>query len=250
MQTAAVILAGGKIEEDLAGHTRIKSKAFINIESKYLVEYVIDALKESPYVSRIVLVSDKDSTPKFLRDKVDINVDGGGTMIDSLLNGLKEVDDWPKVLVVPCDMPIISKDSVKEFLDKAGVKPAQIIYGIVKKEDYIKKFPGMTRTYLSLKDGVFCGTGFFLLEPRAVRKIKSGLDEVARLRKTPWKLITSLGIKTIFKFLTKQLSIRDLENKAYELFSVSARAVILERPESAVNVDKLDDLERVKRFFA
>lgn len=255
MQTTAIILAGGKIEEDLAAHTKEKAKAFIKINGKYMVEYVIDALRESEKIKQIILVSDLNITPELVKEKVDKCVEAGTSMIETLLNGVNAVVDRHAcpLLVLPCDMPLIDKYCAEEFLDNALAlyeqKNTRIVYGIIEKQNYIKKFQSMKRTYMKLKDGTFCGTGFFYMDIETARNLKSIFEKISGFRKKPWQAVSMLGFFTIIKLLMGQLTVKDLEEKAEKFLGCASKALILRNPASAVNVDKVEDLVEVERIL-
>lgn len=254
-KTTAIILAGGKIEEDLAAHTKEKAKAFIRINGKYMVEYVIDALRESEKIKQVILVSDLNLTPESVKEKVDKCVESGKSMIETLINGVNAAVDRHAcpLLVLPCDIPLIDKYCAEEFLDNAPAlyeqKNAKIVYGIIEKQNYIKKFPSMKRTYMKLKDGTFCGTGFFYIDVETAKGLKGIFEKITALRKKPWRAVSMLGFFTIIKLLTKQLAIKDLEEKAERFLGCASKALILQNPASAVNVDKVEDLVEVERIL-
>lgn len=257
MRINAIILAGGKIEDDLALCTGERAKAFIKLNSKCMVEYTIDALRDSSLIKEIILVSDLNITPESVKNKVDKCAESGNSMIETLLNGIESSGASGGLLVLPCDMPLVTKDTVEEFLNAVAdlkvrptgrlqkIEPVQIAYGIVEKQNYVKKFPKMKRTYLRLKEGTFCGTGFFYLSADVVKNLKDAFEEITRLRKKPWKLIQTLGFGTIVKFLLGRLSVKDLEKRAEKLFNCAVRAVMLTSPEAAVNIDKVSDLKEI-----
>lgn len=258
MQTTTIILAGGKIEEDLAARTKEKAKAFIKINGKYMVEYVVEALRGSEKIKEIILVSDLNITPGSVKEKVDKCVQSGSNMIETLLKGVDAAaahydNSVESVLVVPCDMPLIDKHCAEEFLDNARAlyeqKNARIIYGIVEKQNYIRKFPAMKRTYLKLKDGAFCGTGFFYMDREVVKNLKSIFEKISGFRKKPWQAVSMLGFFTIIKLLTRQLTIKDLEEKAEKFLGCASKTVVLRDPVSAVNVDSVEDLIEVEKIL-
>jgi|GEM_PF-1220222 len=262
MQTTAIILAGGKIEEDLAAHTKEKAKAFIKINGKCMVEYVIDALRGLDKIKEIILVSDLYLTPGSVKQKVDKCAESGKNMIETLLNGVNAAaahygDSPQSVLAVPCDMPLIDKHCVEEFLNNAvGAhcnvplqQQPKIVYGIIEKQNYIKKFPSMKRTYMKLKDGTFCGTGFFYIDAEVVKNLKSIFEKISGFRKKPWQAVSMLGFSTIIKLLTKQLTLKDLEEKAEKFLGIASKTFVLSDPASAVNVDSVKDLIEVEKIL-
>ena len=61
-------------------------------------------------------------------------------------------------------------------------------------------------------------------------------------RKQPLKLFRLMPVSFIFKFLSRRLTISDLEKYLSQLMNVKARAVLCTDAEIGTDVDKINDL--------
>jgi len=108
-----VVLAGGKLEDDFRAHFDVEAKAFIPIKEKMMVEYVLDVLTGIPDCGKIILVAPSSDVPAPLQEKVHQVARGGKTIIESLAAGMKCLGSpAAKVLVLPADIPLITRESV------------------------------------------------------------------------------------------------------------------------------------------
>ena len=103
------------------------------------------------------------------------------------------------------------------------------------------RFPGVSRTYIKLADGLVTGGNVFMVDPQFVRSNEALIRKVLELRKKPLALASMLGVGLIFKYITGRLRIVDVENKARSWLGLEGRGVIIDSPEIGVDVDKPSD---------
>ena len=172
MNIDAIILAGGKIDEELAQFTKVHNKAYITIGGKMMVEYMIEAIREVQKIDRIALVTNKDKLPSSLADKCDIVIDEGETITGSLRKGIEGLSPKPfRAIVFPCDLPLITSESIEDFVEKSMEPPVDLTYGYLSRSNSEAKYPTLRHTYAKLKEGTFCGNGAFLYESRCSGKL-------------------------------------------------------------------------------
>ncbi|HHV71374.1 MAG TPA: NTP transferase domain-containing protein [Clostridia bacterium] len=238
----AIILAGGPVNRDLESLGKGKYEAFLDLDGRPMVSYVVDALLASPSIDKIVAVGPLEELSQLFVDRRIICVEERGDIIGNLLAALDNLPE-EKVLVVTCDLPFLTPEAVEDFLDRCSAKEADFYYPIVRKKDSEARFPGSQRTYVHLKEGVFTGGNIFLLTPRVIRENLDYARKIVALRKHPFKLARLLGLKFICKFIFKLLSLEDLERKIYELLHLRGAAIISPYPEIGVDVDKKSDFD-------
>lgn len=245
-----IILAAGRLDHDLAAHYPVESKAFIPLRGKMMVEYLIETLRHVPSLGRKVLVAPSTTIPESLRESLDYEVAGGKTIIDSLKSGLLALPSPTKtVLILPCDIPLISRDAIVDFLQNCETRQADLFYSYVSRADSEKKFPGLHHTYATLKEGVFCGGSLVLISPEIMGRCEALFSSITGARKNPLKIAGLLGLSTIIKFLSRSLSVSDLEKKISSLLGARALAIQSHYAEMAFNVDELSVLQAAKRFL-
>ena len=98
-----------------------------------------------------------------------------------------------------------------------------------------------------LKEGCFTGGNLILASPEAINNSRWMMNEVFSQRKKPWKLVRMLGFVFILKFLSKRLSMGELEKRASSILGYKGVFIITPYPELGTDVDKPSDLELAKQ---
>lgn len=246
----AIVLAGGQKTGLLDDPTRSICEALLPIGDKYMIEYVVDALSQSANIKDIIVAGPLEEISKVFRNRPEITlVPSGDTTIRSLLNALDKVpaDFTGKVLVVTADIPLLTTEAVDDFFNLCRGKEGDLFYPIVSKEANEKKYPGVRRTYVNLKEGIFTGGNLILLNPRVARKCVSVAEELVRLRKSPISLAFYVGWGILLRYVLGILSLRDAEEKVSELLGIKGTGIISSFPEIGIDVDKLSDLHLVRK---
>jgi len=125
VKASCIILAGGK-------SSRLKSKAFILLNKKPLIIYVLDTVKKL-FSDIIIVVKNKKQkknlerivkmcTAKIIEDKNEIF-----SPIAGIKEGIKHVkNDY--VFVIACDMPFIKEKTIRELLSRISSNVDCVFY--------------------------------------------------------------------------------------------------------------------------
>ncbi|QSZ27479.1 NTP transferase domain-containing protein [Aceticella autotrophica] len=237
----ALILAGSTGEE------RLPDKALIKLKGKYMISYVIEALRNSGKIDKIAVIGDKVKLSGI--DGVDLLIEQGDSIIDNILIGIKPFKEDKRILILTCDIPMLTKEAVIDFIEQSEASGADLCYPIVKKEDNDRKFPEAKRTYAKIKDGTFTGGNIFYVNPAVIDKCIDAARQFIAYRKKPWKLGKLLGVKILFLFIFRKVTISELEDKVSELFNIKGKAIISSYPEIGNDVDKDEDIEMANKYI-
>jgi hypothetical protein len=137
--------------------------------------------------------------------------------------------------------------TIEEFIKKCIERKADIGYPIITKENIIEKYPETKRTYVKMKEGVFCGGNMVFFKPDVFFQNKELIQELFNNRKDNWKNAKILGLKIILKFLFKTLTLEEVEKKVTKMIGYKSIAVIISYPEMMIDLDKPSDLELIKK---
>ena len=229
----------------LEGATDATERALISIEGRTLLECVLDSLREVPTITRIICVA----TPGALASLGDdiVGIAAGDKMTQNLFLGAREAKS-ERILIVTADVPLATGRTWMQFLDGAAVNLLDAAYPIVSKAAIEARFPGGKRTYTTLAEGTFTGGNAFLLPKNRLEPLEKLIDRAYAGRKNPLVLARMLGARFIFRFLTRQLTIGEVEAKISALLGCRGGAVIVPDAAIAFDIDKAQDLE-VARFI-
>ncbi|MGI6486348.1 MAG: NTP transferase domain-containing protein [Thermoanaerobacterales bacterium] len=243
----AIILAGNKDKDILSDEG--KSKALVKIHGKPMVLYVIEVVKQLDFIDKIAIVGDKNGL-LFLKQHVDVIIEQGDSLEDNILRGCKYFDKNEDVLILTCDIPLITADAITDFVQDAKQLKADFCYPVVSREHSEKKYPGVHRTFVKLKDGTFTGGNIVLVNNEVIQQSIPKAAMFLAYRKKPWKLARILGLSFVIKFLLGSLTIAELEQKVSGIFGIKAKAVVSSWPEIGTDVDKKSDLVLAENVLA
>ena len=125
MKTSVIILAAGKGKRMGAN----KNKQFIEIMNKPILYYTIKAFENNDSIDEIVLVASKEEisyckaqiVEKYSFKKVLKIIEGGKERQNSVLNGLKSMNDTDIVLIHDGARPFVSDDIINNCVKYANI---------------------------------------------------------------------------------------------------------------------------------
>ncbi|HHW10969.1 MAG TPA: NTP transferase domain-containing protein [Firmicutes bacterium] len=249
MHVDAIVLAGARNNGKLRAASDAVHEATIDIAGQVMVNYVLAALKGCPAVERILVVGPPELNELMAAQGVDI-VASGDTMFDNIRIGIEALKPKDKVLLVTSDIPLIQSEAISDFLNRCAQVEAAIYYPIVAKEVNEKNYPGVRRTYVNLKDGMFTGGNMVLLAPEVVYQGHVLIEKAINMRKKPWQLARLMGMSFLIKLLLKQLSIAEIEEQVSQVLGFRGVGVITPHPEVGIDVDKPSDLMLARRVLS
>ena len=243
----AIVLAGGRPDPVLAPGA--PNKSFAPLLGRPMVEFVLAAIRAASSVRRIALVAPSPVSPAAAA-YADALVAERGSVLENLSAGLASLEGSGKVLVLGADIPLLTPEMIDDFVGAAGAMDAEIVYAAVRREDAVRKFPRVRKTFVRLRDGALTGGSLILLEPEAYKRARPAIERAIRVRKQPWELARLFGMRAVIGLLTGTLRIAALERRAQALTGVRARALICSSPEVGMDVDTVEMLAVVQECLA
>lgn len=251
MTVDAIVLAGARNAGSLRTCSPADYEAEIEVAGVPMVRYVVKALRDVPTVDRIVVVGPKDSLVSNLEGIRCIVEDGGETMMDSLARGMAALGAGNAVLVLTSDIPLITPEALTDFIGRCQTRPAEVYYSVVAREVNENAYPGVQRTYVKLRDGVYTGGNVVLLNrPGIVTEFRGVLSQAIAFRKHPVQMCRMLGLMFLVRLLLGRLSIADIERRVGRLLNLNGACVISPYPEIGIDVDKPSDFELVEKALS
>ncbi len=242
----AIILAG---ESKSNKEEAIKNKALIKIKGKYMLEYVLDTLHRVQAVEKIVVVGDKEKLKDALGHKIDYILESENSIVDNAMKALELFPDEKEIIILTCDIPMITVEAIEHFLLESKETGADLAYPVVNKKLNDEKYPEVKRTYVKLKEGQFTGGNAFFLNPEIKYKVKDFFGEMLENRKNPAKMAQILGIGFLIKLALGTLSMVSIKKKVNKLLDINAEVIISPYPEIGNDVDKQSDLDFVEKYL-
>lgn len=245
----ALILAGKKEAGALENCHELSNKALLMINHMPMIEYVVDALKDSKEIQNIVVVGPTVDLAYHIDKKVSHIVESADSIIENIKVGLDYFGNTDKVMVLTSDIPLITGEVVDRFILKCREFDALLYYPFIEKEIILGKYPQAIRSYAILKDGTFCGGNAIIFSRSIFDKNKELLNQLYQNRKDVKKYVTLLGMKFIVKYLFKTLTIKEIENRAAQIVGNPVKGIKVEDPEMMIDLDKLSDYELISQVI-
>lgn len=252
----AIILAGGEIPDNLRESLRPSvlesahnERAMLPLQDRPAIAWLLESLQGVEDIERIIVVGETNTLallPQWAPNAV--GVAAKDTLSANVLAGIDAAES-PLVLLATCDIPLVTSQTWKDFLEHVSNRQLEAAYPIVRSETMDSAFPGGKRTYATLTDGRFTGGNAFVL-PRTCRPaLQKVLETAYNARKNPLKLAALLGVKFIIKATVRRLSIADAEQKISKILYCRAGAVEMQDAAIAFDVDKAGDYQLVENTF-
>ena len=244
----AVLMAGTGKPEPLTDQEGVSNKAFIKVKDKALVTYVMQALISSSLVDRIAVVGPEADLEELFggQSKVEI-IPEKGVLLDNLAEGLAAVKGSSLCLIVTGDIPLVTAEVIDNFINLCEPHDHDLYYPVLTRNTCLQNFPTTERTYVRLKDGHITGGNIALINPDWFLANRSRLEMFISYRKKPLKMLRMFPPSFIFKYIINTLSVSDIEKVFSKILQLKARAVFCETAEIGVDVDKISDLELVRK---
>lgn len=239
----ALILAGTRKGGDrLAESAGVSHKALIPVGGEAMLDRVAGALKASGRVGRILVSINR---PKIARERGLEAVKSAGSLGQSVLDGVAELGGGP-VLITTADHALLEPDWVRYFLDNRPAKDLAV--GVARSEAVMAAAPGTKRTFLKFADASYSGCNLFVLGDVDVEYAIGLWREFEQLRKKPLKMLYKLGPGAILAYATGRLTVARTIKEVERMTGLSAGVVELPFGRAAIDVDKPEDLELVRRL--
>lgn len=239
----AIVLAG----DNTGGNG---SKALIKIKGRYMIEYIIDSLRYSKYIGRIVAVGSKELLEGSIGQKIDGVVQCSDSIIKNVRAGIDYLSDDSHILVCTSDIPMVSSDAINDFAEQCIERNVDVGYPIIEKSLNDTKYPDAKRTYVKMKDGTYTGGNILYINPSVIGSCYDIAEELVQNRKNAIKMGRALGIPVLIGLSMGILSIEAVEKKVNKMFGINAKAIKTLYPEIGNDVDKAADVEFVNKYLS
>ncbi|QNO14881.1 NTP transferase domain-containing protein [Alkalicella caledoniensis] len=245
----AVILAGDSEKGDFMRGEKIKNKAFFPINKRPMLCYVLDVLVSVSEISEIVVVGPQRELEP-LKQSYDVSVVHNQRSIMDNVKASKFGWDHGRLLIVTSDIPMITVESIKDFLAQTQEFDDELFYPIVRRAKNEEVYPKVKRTYVTLQEGTFTGGNICLVDANCIDKAAKAGERLIALRKSPVKLANFLGWSFLLKLLSKKLTIKGLEQRVSSILELKAKAIISSYPQLGTDVDKDSDIDIAEEYLA
>jgi len=242
----AVILAGG---EGAVIDPTVHIKGLVPVAGRPMVEWVVDALRESSSIAEIAVVVPTAENLGSWADKVDKLVINDGRFIDNALAGVDSFRNDRSVLVTTGDLPALTGAAIDDFVEQSRARGADFSYPLVTEEDMIAQFPGSERTFVKISGGPVTGGNMMVITPALAEKAREIGQRFFETRKSPLKMARVVGPKFVWKMARGTLDPSDVEAKLGALLGGTCAAIYTRHASIGADIDKPIDVVVAERVL-
>ena len=246
MTLSALVLAGSRAgsADPVALSEGVAHKALAEVAGAPLLTRVVGALREAG-IERIAVSADAAEVVRLACDLGAEVVAPDTGPSGSVARGFALLG--APMLVTTADHALLRPQWVRQFVaDTPGAADVAVL--LARREAVEAALPESRRTWLRFADGQWSGCNLFLLvTPRAQHAIATW-SQVEANRKRPWRIAARLGLGTLFNYLLGRLTLQQVIGRLGERIGVNAAAIAAADGLAAVDVDKVDDLQQVRRI--
>ena len=256
-----------KLMETIDPEGKYKTKALLPFLGKRLVDWQLDALRQSPYVEDIYLLGLSEADAKFDFPVHYVPCETVSEFGDKLLRGLGYLEEQGKsreiIIISSCDAPAIRVDEINQFFKAIEADLGKEVYiSLVPEEVGEAVFPKSGRVVARFKDfNVFPGE-LMALSPRAIRMQKTVIDELGLQRRkinrnkrriSLGPMLTYLAKRPgiwplLLRFVLGKASLADGERGVSRAFGSEIKGVIIPDAGFGMDMDLPGDYERLEAY--
>ena len=247
----AIITAGGipQPEDALYAYSKGDSKALIDVAGKPMIQWTLDALNESREVEAIILIGLSAKTQLISAKPIHF-ISNQGRMLANIVAGINKAlelnEKTEYVLVVSSDIPALKGDMVDWLVAKCLETKDELYYGVCPRDVMEARFPNSKRTYTRLKGIELCGADIHVSHVRMATEHLELWEKLIGNRKSPLSQASIVGLDTLWKVFTRSATLDELVDHVCKRIGIKGRAIVWDRAEPCMDVDKPHQLEMLR----
>jgi hypothetical protein len=218
-----------------------------------MIQWVLDALGDAKNVDQVIVIGLSPKSALTCKKKLHY-VSNQGRMLANITAGVnKSLELNPKgeyVLVVSADIPALNGEMVDWLVKTCMQTKDELYYGVCPREVMESRFPDSNRTYTKLKDMEVCGADINVTHVRMVTEHLDTWEQLIGNRKNPFRQAAVIGLDTLFQLAAGQFTLQGLVERASQRIGIKGRAILWDKAEPCMDVDKPHQLEILRHDLA
>ncbi len=237
MNYAAVITAGGRVDDEFAGVIGTNVKALAPFNGQTLLARAVGALRGIG-VERIAVIGGTEVRAA-CAGSIEMFIEESTIGAENLKRALRAWDSQTDLLYLTSDMPYITADALRAFVDAAP--PYTLALALTPWDAFAARYPGAPPFGVTLAGEKVVNGGAFVIPAGAAPRIETFAVRFFDARKSVWAMARLTGPALLLQYACGRLSVARLESHATRLLGIAAKAVRNAPPELAYDVDELQE---------
>lgn len=251
----AIVIAGGipQPNDPLYMYSNGDSKALIDVAGKPMVQWVLDALGNSKVVGDVIVIGLSPRSGVTCKKPLHF-VSNQGRMLANVVAGVNKTLELNRktqyVLVVSSDIPALKPEMVDWLVETCMETKDDLYYGICPRDVMEGRFPESKRTYTKLKGMELCGADINVTHVRMATEHLDLWESLIGTRKSPLRQAGIIGLGTLFRVLTRSITLDELVGTVSERIGIKGRVIQWGHAEPCMDIDKPHQLELLRADLA
>lgn len=245
MKLDVILPAGGRIPGPLVEEAGTDVKALLRIGRKTVLERTLQAVCATGRAGRVVVVGPPEVAP-YADGLADVVLPETGSGSENILQGLRwlsAANGREHALIVTTDLPFLTPDALNAFLD-ACPRHLDLCVPVITREAFEARFSRAATRYARLRDGEWLIGCAVRVRPAALMGQDSLATRVFAARRSRIRMARMLGLSFLVRFLTKRLTLEQIQSKALEILGCTGSAIRVCPPELAFDIDYPEDYQQ------
>lgn len=257
-----------RILEVLDPDEQYKARAMLPFLGKRLIDWQLDALRQSPYVEEIYLLGLSEEDIKFDFPVHYIPVETRADFADKLLVGktyLEGIGKQPGMIVISSsDAPGVRLQEVNAFFKQLIENPeSEFVISLVPNELVEAVFPRSGRVVVHFKDGDLFPGELYALSPRVIALGHEVINEISRRRRMINRERKKISMGPILRFVGQRpqmwsvllkyalglATLADAERGFSAAFGCQTKGVIIQDAGFGMDMDLPEDYDRLEKYM-
>jgi GTP:adenosylcobinamide-phosphate guanylyltransferase len=245
----AIVLAGGTIrDEEFRKAVGVDRRPLIEVLGKPMVQWVVEVLRASRCIGRVVVLGPPDLLEASVLAMVDAVVEEGADEVDNLYRGIEALPGAVRIVMVASDLALLTPEALDDLLENAPAD-ADVVVPVCEAGSIGREFADHEWVFVKTRDGSFTGASCFLLRPEALLARRAWIERVFAARRSKWQLIRMWGIGFSLRALLRRVTLAEAEAHIGKVVGVRGRVYVSRFPELTVDVDRLSDVALVEQHL-
>lgn len=244
-----LVLAGGTPEpgEPLWERAHGSPKALLPIAGRPMIGWVLEALRRSQSIRRIVVVGLERGS--WCPDDVEL-VPGRGELTANLFAGIAALRQPGPAMYCWSDIPLLRPEMVDAFVADTADAGLDVNAALVSRVLLQSRYPGKVDHWLRMREGDFIAADLGLFIPDRAEAVREALTVLSARRKSALATAAYVGVPALLRYFLRRLSIADIEQLVERRFGLRCAVRQARHPEIGLDVDGPDDLALCERVLA
>lgn len=245
----AVVLGGGGEDVRLAGFYEGPSKGLVELAGHPCLHYVLTALRDTAGLGRIALAGPPAVLDHPVAAMADVRLEGDLSIVEKLTTAAKAFDDGCRLLMVTCDIPLVTSDTYADIIGRCPSEAA-FFHPLVTKAAALRDFPQHKWVFLKLRDGEVVTTNVLITDPDVLLRRPDLATMLEDLRRHPVRLALQFGLGFLLKFKLGLLRLDECERFFSDFLGAPVRSAVTEHTSLAMDLDLPEDAPMLAKALA